>query len=294
MCEVAQETTYVRHHRKKIVLVLSAMRHFADELRAGGFAVRYVELNEVDNTGSFTGELERAVETLQPHRVIVTEPGEWRVMQAAMRWQSEIGVPIDIRKDSRFLCSHEEFAIWANGRRELTMEFFYREMRRKTGLLMEGDAPVGGRWNFDSENRKPTKPDLFRPQRLRFEPDATTRRVAGLVETRFQGHMGSVEGFHLAVTRADAERVADAFLEDFLPEFGATQDAMLKDDPYLNHSLVSFYINLGLLDPLALCRSAERSYLEGRAPLNAVEGFIRQIIGWREYVRGVYWEFMPD
>lgn len=294
MCEVAQETTYVRHHRKKIVLVLSAMRHFADELRAGGFAVRYVELNEVDNTGSFTGELERAVETLQPHRVIVTEPGEWRVMQAAMRWQSEIGVPIDIRKDSRFLCSHEEFAIWANGRRELTMEFFYREMRRKTGLLMEGDAPVGGRWNFDSENRKPAKPDLFRPQRLRFEPDATTRRVAGLVETRFQGHMGSVEGFHLAATRADAERLADAFLEDFLPEFGATQDAMLKDDPYLNHSLVSFYINLGLLDPLALCRGAERSYLEGRAPLNAVEGFIRQIIGWREYVRGVYWEFMPD
>ncbi|NVD39935.1 cryptochrome/photolyase family protein [Ensifer sp. HO-A22] len=294
MCEVAQETTYVRHHRKKIVLILSAMRHFACELRARGFEVRYVHLDEANNSGSFTGELKRAVETLRPHRVTVTEPGEWRVMQAAKLWQSEIGIPVDIRQDNRFLCSHAEFAHWANGRRELTMEFFYREMRRKTGLLMQGDAPLGGRWNFDCENRKPAKPDLFRPERIRFEPDATTCQVAQLVEARFHGHMGTPEGFHLAVTRADAERAANAFLTDFLPEFGATQDAMLKDDPYLHHSLLSSYINLGLLDPLALCHAAERSYLEGRAPLNAVEGFIRQIIGWREYVRGVYWRFMPD
>lgn len=174
------------------------------------------------------------------------------------------------------------------------MEFFYRDMRRRTGLLMDGDKPVGGRWNFDAENRNPAKPDLFRPERPQFPADDTTRAVMDMVEARFAGHMGTVEGFNLPVTRADAERAADLFMTRFLPGFGETQDAMLRGDPFLNHSLLSPAINLGLLDPLDLCRQAERAYLEGHAPLNAVEGFIRQIIGWREYVRGVYWLFMPD
>ena len=294
MCEVAEETTYVRHHRKKIVLVLSAMRHFAEELSAQGFNVRYVLLDDAENSGSFSGELKRAVATLHPERIVITEAGEWRVMQAIEAWEAEIGLPVDIRADTRFLCSHKEFHLWAEGRRELRMEFFYREMRRKTGLLMEGDQPVGGRWNFDSENRAPAKPDLFRPRHPEFKPDQITRDVMELVEARFPAHMGSAKGFSFAVTRADAEKAADAFIADFLRGFGETQDAMVKGDPFLNHSLLSFYINLGFLDALSLCQAAERAYLQGQAPLNAVEGFIRQIIGWREYVRGVYWRFMPD
>ncbi len=294
MGEVAEETTYVRHHRKKIVLILSAMRHFAEELRAAGYEVRYIRLDDADNSGSFTGELERAVKAHKPQRVLVTEPGEWRVLDAMRTWETLCNLPVEIRPDTRFLCSHEDFRSWAEGRRELTMEFFYREMRRRTGLLMEGANPVGGRWNYDAENRKPAKPDLFRPPRPSFPPDRITQEVMDLVDARFPDHMGTAAGFNLPVTREEAQRAADSFIASFLPQFGETQDAMLKGDPFLNHALLSYSINLGLLDPLALCRAAERAYLEGRAPLNAVEGFIRQIIGWREYVRGVYWLFMPD
>ncbi len=294
MCEVAEETTYVRHHRKKIIFILSAMRHFADELTAQGFRLRYVRLDDDQNSGSFTRELKRAVKDLAPESVFVTEPGEWRVLQSMQTWGRETGIPVNILPDTRFLCSHEEFNLWVEGRRDLTMEFFYREMRRKTGLLMDGDAPAGGRWNFDSENRSPAKQDLFRPRHPQFPPDDTTLDVMKLVEDRFPDHMGTASGFAFAVTRKDAEKAADVFIEAFLPKFGETQDAMVKDDPFLNHSLLSFYINLGFLDPLSICQKAERAYLEGDAPINAVEGFIRQIIGWREYMRGIYWRFMPD
>jgi deoxyribodipyrimidine photolyase-related protein len=294
LCEVAEETTYVRHHRKKIIFILSAMRHFANELSAEGFKVRYIKLDDADNTGSFTSELKRAVEDLRPEAIVITEPGEWRVLEQMRGWQADIGLPVHMRPDGRYLCSHDEFKTWAQGRRQLTMEFFYREMRRKTGLLMEGDAPAGGRWNFDSENRSPAKPDLFRPRHPRFAPDETTRDVMKLVDLRFGDHMGSAEGFAFAVTRKDAEQAADVFIEDFLPKFGETQDAMISGDPFVNHSLLSFYINIGFLDALSLCQAAERAYLEGKAPINAVEGFIRQIIGWREYMRGIYWLFMPD
>ncbi|NTJ43661.1 cryptochrome/photolyase family protein [Agrobacterium larrymoorei] len=294
MCEVAEETTYVRHHCKKIILILSAMRHFADELRGRGYKVRYIKLDAPENSGSFTGELQRAVAEIEPLRILVTEPGEWRVLQSINQWARITQTPVEVRTDHRFICAKDEFERWASGRQQLTMEFFYREMRRKTLLLMEGDKPVGGKWNFDAENRKPAKPDLFRPAHPRFKPDAVTKDVIELVDRRFHDHMGSGAGFGFAVTRNDAEKAADAFLTDFLPGFGETQDAMLQGDPFLNHSLLSFYINLGLLDPLDLCRAAERAFLEGRAPLNAVEGFIRQIIGWREYMRGIYWLFMPD
>lgn len=289
MVEVAEETTYVRHHKKKLVLILSAMRHFADELAEKGFTVRYVRLDDEANTGSFTNELTRAVKTLKPERVIVTEAAERRVVEGMKGWEKEIGIPVDIRDDDRFLASHEEFRRWAEGRRELTMEYFYRDMRRKTDLLMEGDKPVGGRWNFDAENRKPAGATLFRKERKRIKPDRITKDVAALVEFRFPDHMGSTKDFAFAVTRKDAQAIADTFISDFLPAFGETQDAMLASDPFLNHALLSFYINIGLLDPLDICRAAERAYLEGHAPIEAVEGFIRQIIGWREYVRGVYW-----
>jgi deoxyribodipyrimidine photolyase-related protein len=294
MCEVMAEATYVRHHKRKIAFILSSMRHHAQSLREAGYKVRYTALDDPENAGSFRAELLRAVADLAPHRVIVTEPGEWRVLEDMRGWQQAAGCPVDIRPDNRFLATHEEFAAWAAGRKQLTMEFFYRDMRRKTGLLMDGAVPSGGRWNFDAENRKPAKPDLLRPRRRQFSPDAITRDVLALVAERFSDHIGRLDGFGLAVTRADAQTLQDDFIADFLSHFGETQDAMLASDPTLNHALLSFYINIGFLDPLSVCRAAERAYLEGRAPLNAVEGFIRQIIGWREYMRGIYWLKMPD
>lgn len=293
MCEVMEEATYVQHHKLKIALIFSAMRHFADELRNAGFTVRYTQLDDPENSGGFTGELKRGVRATGPSCVIVTEAGEWRVLDAMNSWQSDLGIPVEIRTDSRFLCSGKGFRAWAAGRRSLTMEYFYRDMRRKTGLLMNGDKPVGSRWNFDAENRKPAQPDLFRPKHPEFRPDRVTAEVLDLVERSFPSNMGSTKNFSFAVTGAQALDAADAFIRDFLPHFGETQDAMLIEEPFLNHALLSFYINIGLLNPLALCRAAERAYFEGNAPLNAVEAFIRQIIGWREYIRGIYWLKMP-
>ena len=293
MCEVAAEATYVRHHKKKIILLFSAMRHFADALRKQGWRVAYSRLDDDGNTGTFTGEVARAVATHHPERIVVTEPGEWRVLQEIRSWSSQFKLSVDVCPDSRFIASIDEFAAWAKGRKQLRMEYFYRDMRRKTGLLMDGDAPVGGRWNFDHDNRKTAKADLFIPEPAHFQQDATTREVAALVKVRFADHFGDADPFWFAVTRADAEAAFDQFIEAGLARFGDYQDAMLTGQRFLYHSIVSMYLNCGLLEPLGMCRKVEAAYRAGRVPINAAEGYIRQVIGWREYVRGIYWLKMP-
>ncbi|WP_439574614.1 cryptochrome/photolyase family protein [Phreatobacter sp.] len=294
MVEVADETTYVPHHRQKIAFILSAMRHFAQDLKGEGIRVDYVRLDDAANTGSFTGELMRAVARHSPSRIVATEPGEWRVRRMMEDWETLAGVPVDIREDDRFVCSHERFARWAEGRKAYRMEFFYREMRRGTGLLMADGEPVGGRWNFDAENRQPLPRGARLPERLRFTPDGITADVIALVASRFPDQFGDLDAFGWAVTRADALRALDHFITDCLAGFGDHQDAMKRGAPFLHHSLLSPCLNVGLLTAMEVCRAAERAYRQGLAPLNAVEGFIRQIIGWREYVRGIYWRHMPD
>ena len=295
MMEVADETTYVRHHKTKLTYILSAMRHHAEALRADGWTVEYVALDDPDNSGSFTGEIARAIGRHDPARIVVTEAGEWRVMAMLESWETLFGIPVRIRPDTRFLASHAEFEGWAEGRKSLRMEYFYREMRRKTGLLIEPDGtPTGGEWNYDTENRKPAQRDLMMPRPLAFAPDAITRDVIAMVEARFAGHPGSLDGFAYAVTATDAEAQADAFFAHALVDFGPYEDAMLTGEHHLWHSILSPYINSGLLDPVDLCRRAEAEYRAGRAPLNSVEGYIRQIIGWREYMRGIYWREGPD
>jgi deoxyribodipyrimidine photolyase-related protein len=293
MMEVAAETGYVRHHQAKIALVLSAMRHFAGELRSAGWRVDYVALDDRDNTGSFTGEIERAAKRLNPRGIQVTEPGEWRVRQMIDGWAGATGLRVRIMADTRFVCPTSAFYAWAAGRRELRMEWFYREMRRRTGLLMDGDQPTGGRWNFDADNRSGPSGDLAPPEPIRFAPDAMTRTVIDLVRARFGSHFGTLDHFGWPVTRAQAQAALGAFLAQRLPQFGQWQDAMLRDHDAMFHALISPALNCGLLDPLGVCRRAEAEYREGRAPLAAVEGFIRQIIGWREYIRGMYWLDMP-
>lgn len=294
MMEVREEATYVRHHQQKIALFLAAMRHFAADLRAAGWVVDYVTLDDPANTGGFTGEVARAVERHGARGVQVTEPGEWRVRQAIEAWRTALPVRVRILPDTRFVCPLPDFYQWAAGRRELRMEWFYREMRRQTGLLMEGDKPAGGRWNFDAENRGAAEPGLVVPAPPRFAPDAITRDVLALVGQRFGDHFGSLEGFAWPVTAAQAETALEAFLRDRLPCFGRYQDAMVAGEDRLFHALISPALNLGLLDPLEVCRRAEAEWRDGRVPIEAAEGFIRQIIGWREYVRGMYWLEMPD
>lgn len=294
MCEVREEATYVRHHKKKIAFLFSAMRHFASELSAKGYNVQYTKLDDERNAGTFHGEVKRAVALLNPVRIVVTAPGEYRVLQDMRRWSKDFGVPVDILEDDRFYATADEFASWAKGRKQLRMEYFYRDMRKKYGILMGPDgAPEGGQWNYDSENRKPPADDMFMSQPMFFKPDAVTRDVIKLVSERFSDHFGDLEPFHLAVTAQDAEQALIHFIEERLPYFGDYQDAMLQGQPFMYHSYISFYINCGLLDPRQAVARAEAAYRAGKAPLNAVEGFIRQIIGWREYVRGIYWLKMP-
>ncbi len=294
MMEVTDETTYVRHHKRKIAFILSAMRHHAQALREAGWTVDYVKLDDPDNAGSFTGEIARAVERHGPERIVVTESGEWRVQAMLDAWETMFGIPVDIRADTRFIATHREFEDWAEGRKALRMEYFYRDMRRKTGLLMDGDKPAGGEWNFDKENRKPASNDLFVPPAPHYPPDAVTQDVIDMVAVRFADHIGSLDNFGLAVTRDDALHALARFIDVALAQFGDFQDAMVADQPLLWHALISPYLNNGLLDSLEVCRAVEAEYRVGRVLINAAEGFIRQIIGWREYVRGIYWREGPD
>ena len=274
MMEVDDETTYVRHHKAKIAYILSAMRHHAQALRDRGWRVDYVKLNGSNNSGSFSGEISRALKRHEIEAIRITEAGEWRVMEMIENWEDQFGIPVTICPDDRFIATHKDFDDWADGKKQLRMEFFYREIRRKTGLLLdENGKPEGGKWNYDSENRKPARRDLMMPQPIRFQPDDITQEVLNLVEERFSDHPGSLEKFYFAVAREEAMRQKRKFLDEALPQFGDYQDAMLTDEPFMWHSILSPYINSGLLDPLDLCREAEESYRDGDVPLNAAEGF---------------------
>jgi len=291
LVEVMEEASHVPHHPQKIVLIFSAMRHFAGALRERGIPVEYVTLDDPHNSGSVASELRRWQTLLQADEVHVTECGDWRLEQAL----KDCGLPIHWHLDTRFLCSRAEFGAWAEGKKQLRMEFFYREMRRKSGLLLNGDgSPVGGAWNFDADNRKALPKGVKAPYPARFSADAITRDVLALVRARFSHHYGTLDDFNYPVTHAEAQALWEYFLDYGLAGFGDYQDAMASDEPFLFHARISAALNIGLLDLRQLCSDVEAAYWAHQIPLNAAEGFIRQLIGWREYVRGVYWLKMPD
>ncbi len=290
MAEVVAEATYVKHHPKKIAFIFAAMRKFARALEDDGWSVRYTQLDDTHNAGSIIGELLRRMEETGAKDVLATSPGEWRLIEAL----EDAPMKVQMLEDDRFLASLQEFEAWAEGRKALRMEYFYRDMRRKTGLLMEGDKPVGDKWNFDHDNRKAAPDDVSYSGPLPFEPDAITEDVLALVEASFPDHFGTLEGFSFATTREDALKALKHFITHALPRFGDFQDAMLTENKFLYHAVISPYLNAGLLGPLEICQAAEQAYRDGHAPINAVEGFIRQIIGWREYVRGIYFLEGPN
>ncbi|AXI50032.1 MULTISPECIES: cryptochrome/photolyase family protein [unclassified Sulfitobacter] len=290
MAEVADEAAYVRHHPKKIALIFAAMRKFAHALEQDGWTVAYTQLDDTDNAGSIVGELLRRAAQTGASEVLATEPGEWRLIDKL----KYAPLKVHLLPDDRFLATHAEFEAWAEGRKALRMEYFYREMRRKTGLLMAGDQPAGGKWNFDHDNRKAAPEDVTVDGPLRFDPDATTREVLELVQARFGDNFGALEPFWFATTRAEALQALDHFIANALPRFGDYQDAMLNENEFLYHAILSPYLNIGLLNVTEICEAAADAYASGHAPINAAEGFIRQIIGWREYVRGIYFLEGPD
>lgn len=290
MAEVADEAAYVGHHPKKIALIFSAMRHFTETLRRDGWQVAYSTLDASDTSTSIVGELMRRGQEHGTTDVIATRPGEWRLIESL----ENAPLNISLLPDDRFIASLDEFDAWAEGRKQLRMEYFYREMRRKTGLMMEDDQPAGGKWNYDHDNRKPASEDLLRSAPMQFTPDEITEEVLDLVEARFGNNFGKLRPFWFAVTRGQALRALDHFAKNLLEGFGDYQDAMLQGDRFLHHSVVSPYLNIGLLSPLEVCERVEDEWKAGHVPINAAEGFIRQIIGWREYVRGIYFREGPD
>jgi len=294
LCEVWEEAKYVKHHKKKIAFLFAAMRHFAEELKAKGLKVEYHKLDLSTRLTSFRSVVQSALNNHQADRIIVTHPGEYRVLEELRTWERSFSVPIEIRDDDRFLCSHKEFESWASGRKELRMEYFYREMRKKYNILMDGDKPEGGKWNYDSENRKPPRTGLNVPKTSTTPIDEITKEVLELVGDKFADHFGEIEPFFFAVTREGALLALHKFIKERLKYFGDYQDAMIEGEPWMYHSHISFYLNCGLLEPLECVQHAEQAYRDNKAPLNAVEGFVRQIIGWREFVRGLYWLKMPD
>ena len=284
MAEVDAEAEYVKHHPKKIAFIFSAMRHFADTLKASGWRVLYSKIDDPQNSHNIIGEVLRYAEKVEANELFVTKPGEWRLIELL----ENTPLKVSIIEDDRFIASHAEFENWAHDKKALRMEFFYREMRRKTGLLMDSDKPTGGKWNFDQENRKSPPKEIITTKPTIFKHDEITKDVLALVNERYSSHFGEIYPFDYAVTPEDANIILDKFIQHSLPFFGDYQDAMMLDEPFLYHALISLYLNTGLLDPLETCRKVEEAFINGDAPLNAVEGFIRQIIGWREYIRGIY------
>ncbi len=299
MTEAVAEAERGPVHQQRLVLFFSAMRHLRDELHARGITVRYRCIEEAPVGAPDQGladHLRTDIGQLQPETVVMMEAGDWAIEQDLQDAVHESGVALDWRRDSHFLASRASFARWAEGRKSLTLEYFYRSMRKRHAVLMEGDQPAGGAWNFDKDNRAAFGRDGpgELPPHPRFEPDATTREVIDRVVERYADHPGDARDFNQPVTPDQAIEALDDFIRHRLPWFGTWQDAIWVGDPLLYHARLSTSLNLHLLDPRDCLERAQAAYRAGDAPLNAVEGFVRQILGWREFIRGIYWLKMPD
>jgi deoxyribodipyrimidine photolyase-related protein len=289
MAEVRSESEGVPSHRLRTALFLSAMRHHAEWLRGQGWRVEYVALSDADNTHSFRGEIARACGRVRASRLAAARPGDHRVLAELEEAAEQAGVDLTVIEDPHFLTTPDDFGQWAHGRKQLVMEYFYREQRKRLGILMEGSKPVGGAWNFDKENRGAFRSAPRAPEPPRFKPDSVTRAVFKDMEAQLPGLPGFADAFNWPVTREQALQALDDFIEHRLPRFGDFQDAMWLGERTLYHALLSPALNLKLLDPREVVDRAVKAYEDGHAPLNSVEGFVRQIIGWREFIRGVYW-----
>jgi deoxyribodipyrimidine photolyase-related protein len=289
LAEVMEEATYVPHHKLKLSFIFSAMRHFAEELKSKGFKVIYTELTDPNNSNNLNQEILRISSRYKFEKIIATEPSEYRVLENLKKIKN-----IELRADKRFICSKQEFYDFAKNKKSLVMEFFYRQMRKKTSLLIQNNKPVGNNWNFDKENRKTIPDDIKIPEIIKFNPDKITQKVIELVNQKFPNNFGNNDNFYYAINHEQAQDFFDDFLKNRLKNFGDYQDAMQDNLEFGFHSVISMYINVGLLDALECCKKVEEEFFKGNCSLNSAEGFIRQIIGWREYINGIYWLYMPN
>lgn len=294
MCEPDIQMFHVKHHKKKIVFLLSAMRHFAAELKSKKFNVIYIKIGEKHISSALTDSVKNAISKHSIKKIVITQPTEYITLQEIQQWDKIFDISVEIRINNLFLSTQQDFESWAAGRKNLRMEFFYRQMRIKHNILMDGNQPKGGKWNYDAENRKCPPQGSEMPLTYQTQPDSITTEVIEFVNMHFNSNFGDAEPFHFAVTRQSALKALDHFIAHRLQNFGKYQDAMLQDEPWMYHSHISFYLNCSLLEPMECIAAVENAYRKDHVPLNAAEGFIRQVLGWREYVHGIYWSKMPS
>jgi len=295
MAEAAEESTHVWSHKARIAVFLAGMRQFARDQRELGRPLCYRQLDEHDFS-SLAQALAADIKALKPAELVWVRPGDWRVWQSLLAVAEGAGVKVDERDDRHFMSTPAEFSDWAKGKKELRLEYYYRLLRKRLNVLMDDGEPVGGKWNFDADNRGSF--DARGPGPLpapkRFEPNEITREVLAQVAERFADHPGELADFDWPLTPSQAQAALTDFIENRLPLFGHYQDAMWDGEPWLYHSRLSVALNLKLIHPQRVIEAAAQAYRDGDAPLAAVEGFVRQILGWREYVRGLYWLRMPE
>lgn len=295
MAETCGESERVWSSKPRILMFLAAMRHFREEVLRRNWPLEYTGLDD-GGEPTLARQLASDVQRFRPERIVLLQPGNWQVEQEIKATIDQSGCAADMRRDRHFLCTHERFAEYANARKQLRQEYFYRWMRKQHHVLMEQEKPAGGQWNFDKNNRQTfgkNGPGKV-PSPLSFSPDEITRDAAKAVERHFPDHPGTLANFAFPVTTEQAREALHDFVENRLAAFGDVEDAMWTGYPFLYHALLSASMNLHLLNPKEVIDRVEEAWREDRVPLNAAEGFIRQVLGWREYVRGIYWHFMPD
>lgn len=295
MLELHQEAGYVRHHAQKLIAIFAAMRDFAAILKRAGHRVRYVEIDDPSNRGSLGDNLDALVAHYQATSFSWQLPDEWRLDQQLNAWAQAQSIECQAVDTEHFFTHRAEVAQLFSGKKQWRMETFYRHMRARHGVLLDTQGkPQGGQWNYDHDNRKPWRGQPAAPADFRPCHDHgalwQTIQSAGIASF---GNPGA-QAFRWPLNRSEALLQLAHFIEQVLPNFGDHQDAMHTDEPRLFHALISFALNTKMLSPREVVQAAEDAWRQGHAPLPAAEGFIRQILGWREYVRGVYWARMPD
>lgn len=298
LIESLPDLSTLQFHKKRLVLLLSMQRHFAQELEKLGYDVRYYALDH-EETAHFCREgteacLRDFMDSKGLCRLRVMEADEYADNLFLKSLEKALNVQVDILQSDRFLVHRKKFEDWFGSVEDPGVETFYRTRRRESGLLMEDGQPLGGRWNYDSDNRVAPAGNMKVPPPVLFEPDAITLKVMRLVDRLFGRNPGEVEGFQLPVSRNQVLQWFEDFIEKRLRLFGMYQDAMLEKSAVLYHSFLSPYLNHGLIGPGEVLEGVSRAYQEGDIPINSAEGYIRQILGWREYIHGTYWMKMPE
>jgi len=278
------------HHKQKLIYLITSLRKYIPTIRHE----RVIHEKVTENHQGLSKTLKRIFSEQQFEKLYVTKPSDYQTLKELMFFCQSNSIILNVLEDTKFVSNEEDFDLWSKGKKSLIQEYFYRWIRKKHSVLMDEGKPEGGKWNLDKENRKGASAlKEIIPDRKPIKTDELTIGVMVEVDKIFNKSFGDFENFNWATTHKEAWNQMLEFFDTYFKNYGSFQDAMKSNEPFMFHSLLSAYLNSGLLDPMDCIEEAECRYRNNEAPLNSTEGFIRQIIGWREFIRGIYWSNMP-